>query len=144
MEARASREHGRLPLPKGEGWGEGLQTIESSLPPHPHPLPVGERESRRAADRVRAHHEGLRRNERNTLSSISLVESGSTRWTGRPRPDAENLRSGTRHAPRQAADAHRHPRPNPFDCAAYLSRFHVPSAVPPIDAGRLQVNWSAE
>src|SRR5438093_11139678 len=65
MEPRACREHGRLPLPKGEGWGEGLQAIESSLPPHPHPLPVGEREFRRAADRVRAHYEGPRQNERN-------------------------------------------------------------------------------
>src|SRR5215510_9319251 len=52
-EARPSQDCGRPPLPKGEGWGEGLQTIESSLPPHPHPLRVGERESRRAVVRVR-------------------------------------------------------------------------------------------
>jgi len=42
------RRHGLLPLPKGEGWGEGLQTLDRSDPPHPNPLPVGERESRRA------------------------------------------------------------------------------------------------
>src|SRR5262249_25421030 len=33
------RRHGLLPLPKGEGWGEGLQRIEGSDPPHPNPLP---------------------------------------------------------------------------------------------------------
>jgi hypothetical protein len=26
------------------GWGEGLQSIERSFPPHPLPLPCGERE----------------------------------------------------------------------------------------------------
>jgi len=46
--ARPGRELGRLPLPKGEGWGEGLQTIDRPEPPHPNPLPCGERESRRA------------------------------------------------------------------------------------------------
>src|SRR5262250_2711684 len=48
FEARPSRDCGLLPLPKGEGWGEGLQPIERSEPPHPNPLPCGERESRRA------------------------------------------------------------------------------------------------
>jgi hypothetical protein len=48
-EARPSHEFGRLPLPQGEGWGEGLQTIDRSEPPHPNPLPDGERESGRAA-----------------------------------------------------------------------------------------------
>src|SRR5712672_171252 len=34
------------PSPRGgEGWGEGVP-IERLVPPHPHPLPVGERESR--------------------------------------------------------------------------------------------------
>src|SRR6516162_701654 len=36
--------HGMLPLPWGEGWGEGLRPIESQEPPHPNPLPCGERE----------------------------------------------------------------------------------------------------
>src|SRR5437868_6958073 len=54
FEARPGRDCGQLPLPKGEGWGEGLQTIDRSQPPHPNPLPAGERESRRAAGGVRA------------------------------------------------------------------------------------------
>jgi hypothetical protein len=57
FEARRSHEHGRLPLPKGEGWGEGLQTIDESEPPHPLPLPAGERESRRAVIESRARQE---------------------------------------------------------------------------------------
>src|SRR5689334_8560374 len=57
IKAEASRECGRLPLPKGEGWGEGLQTSDRSEPPHPNPLPVGEREFRRAVMRVRAQQE---------------------------------------------------------------------------------------
>src|SRR5215470_2380571 len=37
------------PSPEGRGGGvRGYKTIESPVPPHPHPLPVGERESRRA------------------------------------------------------------------------------------------------
>src|SRR6185295_5092434 len=36
------------PSSVGEGWGEGLQTIDRSEPPHPNPLPAGERESRPA------------------------------------------------------------------------------------------------
>jgi hypothetical protein len=40
----AATHAGALPLPKGEGWGEGLQTIDKSDPPHPTPLPDGERE----------------------------------------------------------------------------------------------------
>src|SRR6267142_1800484 len=39
---------------RGEGWGEGA-TIERLVPPHPHPLPDGERESRRAALGVCTH-----------------------------------------------------------------------------------------
>ena len=49
MESRASRKHGLLPLPAGERGGvRGLRTIDGAVPPHPRPLPVGERESRRA------------------------------------------------------------------------------------------------
>src|SRR5262249_36637985 len=48
FKAQRAGKCGRFPLPKGEGWGEGLQNIERSDPPHPNPLPVGERESRRA------------------------------------------------------------------------------------------------
>src|SRR4029079_18269345 len=33
-----------LPLPLGEGWGEGLSPLDKSGPPHPNPLPDGERE----------------------------------------------------------------------------------------------------
>src|SRR4051812_10349906 len=37
LEAQPSRDCGLLPLPKGEGWGEGLQTIESPNPLTPSP-----------------------------------------------------------------------------------------------------------
>src|SRR5262249_26973751 len=71
---------GLLPLPEGEGWGEGLQTIDRCDPPHPHALPPksyisdfginkcrtrvtpssdGERESRRAALEGRARQQSL-------------------------------------------------------------------------------------
>src|SRR6266850_5072996 len=63
FKARPCRECGLLPLPKGEGWGEGLQTIDRSEPPHPTPLPCGERDSRRAAVKLRAHQQGLRETE---------------------------------------------------------------------------------
>src|SRR5215475_4602632 len=44
----AVRQARHAPSPqRGEGWGEG-GTIERLVPPHPLPLPVGERESRRA------------------------------------------------------------------------------------------------
>src|SRR5882724_2575005 len=81
MRPKAQRSHdcGLLPLPKGEGWGEGFVTLDRSEPPHPHPLPsrsrifptsaisisdrtrvnpssTGERESRRAAVKVRTFH----------------------------------------------------------------------------------------
>jgi hypothetical protein len=56
--ARPRHELGRLPLPKGEGWGEGLQTIEKSEPPHPNPLPCGERGFRRAGIAGRAYQQG--------------------------------------------------------------------------------------
>ena len=56
LKARPSNDCGRLPLPKGEGWGEGLQTIDRFELPHPHPLPVEERESGRAVVRFRALH----------------------------------------------------------------------------------------
>src|SRR5262245_11295919 len=79
-------EYGLLPLPKGEGWGEGLQTIEGSDPPHPHPLrsrsrmfPTsatslsgrtrvnpssdGERESRRAVFKLRVHQQSLQQQD---------------------------------------------------------------------------------
>jgi len=40
FEARCVGEHGLLPLPKGEGWGGGSQTIESPTPsPQPSPQP---------------------------------------------------------------------------------------------------------
>jgi hypothetical protein len=35
---------GVLPLPWGEGWGEGVMPLDMLEPPHPHPLPCGERE----------------------------------------------------------------------------------------------------
>src|SRR5215813_9604930 len=73
MEPRVCREHGLLPLPAGERGGVRGFTIEGLGPPHPHPLPAGERESRRAANRGRAHHEGLDRNERNKLSGPILT-----------------------------------------------------------------------
>jgi hypothetical protein len=44
LASSASSELGLLPLPKGEGWGEGLRSIEGLEPPHPNPLPAGERE----------------------------------------------------------------------------------------------------
>src|SRR6185436_12349014 len=44
FEAWEWRECGRLPLPAGERGGvRGLRSIDSAVPPHPHPLPVGER-----------------------------------------------------------------------------------------------------
>src|SRR3954453_12857935 len=90
FKARPSHECGLLPLPKGEGWGEGLQTIDRSEPPHPNPLPsprrrfptssmklsgrtlvnpssAGERESRRATVKLCAHYEGARQYESNVL-----------------------------------------------------------------------------
>src|SRR5262245_42679162 len=45
-------ELGQARVRMGEGWGEGLQTIDKLEPPHPNPLPCGERESRRAAPKV--------------------------------------------------------------------------------------------
>src|SRR3954467_13428600 len=59
-QARPSRDCGLLPLPKGEGGGEASQTIESSLPAPPTPLPDGERESRRASVGGRAYQQRLR------------------------------------------------------------------------------------
>ena len=56
LKARPGHDRGLLPLPKGEGWGEGLQTIERPDPPHPNPLPCGERESLRAAVKVSDQH----------------------------------------------------------------------------------------
>jgi hypothetical protein len=41
LRARPSNRCGLLPLPKGEGWGEGLQTIESSIPLTPSVSPMG-------------------------------------------------------------------------------------------------------
>ena len=35
---------GYIRLRLGEGWGEGLKSIDRSDPPHPNPLPCGERE----------------------------------------------------------------------------------------------------
>jgi tripartite-type tricarboxylate transporter receptor subunit TctC len=55
LKARPSHDCGLLPLPKGEGWGEGFVTLDRPDPPHP----VGERESRRAAVIVRASHSRL-------------------------------------------------------------------------------------
>src|SRR5215510_3843664 len=34
----------RAPSPIGRGWGEGIWPLDRSEPPHPTPLPVGERE----------------------------------------------------------------------------------------------------
>jgi NitT/TauT family transport system substrate-binding protein len=45
----ACRELGRLPLPLGEGWGEGFRSIDRAVPPHRNPLPTGERESTESA-----------------------------------------------------------------------------------------------
>src|SRR5262249_32367042 len=67
MEPRVCREHGLLPLPAGERGGARGFTIEGLGPPHPPPLPAGERDPRCAEKRGRAHHEGLDRNERNML-----------------------------------------------------------------------------
>src|SRR5690349_13925403 len=48
----ANRRARSAPSPhRGEGWGEGV-TIERLVPPHPRPLPDGERASRRAVIRV--------------------------------------------------------------------------------------------
>src|SRR5579864_2426823 len=46
--ANYSHDEGALPLPLGEGWGEGLRSLESERTPHPiccanRPLPTGER-----------------------------------------------------------------------------------------------------
>jgi hypothetical protein len=41
---------------RGEGWGEGVTTFRICSPSPP-PLPAGERESRRAKHRIRAHYE---------------------------------------------------------------------------------------
>jgi hypothetical protein len=49
MELCVATPAGALPLPKGESWGEGLQTIDRSEPPHPTPLPCGEREQAESA-----------------------------------------------------------------------------------------------
>src|SRR5206468_2592689 len=73
FKARPSRECGLLPLPKGEGWGEGLQTIDRFEPPHPNPLPCGERESGRAVIRVRAHQEGKRAMSKRSTTLLLLA-----------------------------------------------------------------------
>jgi hypothetical protein len=52
---------GALPLPKGEGWGEGLQTIEGTDPPHPTPLRWGEREQAESAARTASKSQGEKR-----------------------------------------------------------------------------------
>ena len=36
---------GRLLLPQGEGWDEGIKKQKALLTPHPNPLPVRERGS---------------------------------------------------------------------------------------------------
>jgi hypothetical protein len=41
IKARPSGKRGLLPLPKGEGWGEELQTIERSNPLTPSLSPMG-------------------------------------------------------------------------------------------------------
>src|SRR5882757_5225172 len=44
------RDLGVLPLPWGEGWGEGLWSLDRFEPPHPYPLPCGERGPTELAD----------------------------------------------------------------------------------------------
>src|SRR5215467_6143277 len=70
--ARPSHECGRLPLPKGEGWGERLQSIEGSLPPHP-PSPRWGEGVPPCPTRVRAHQQSLHRYE--TCSKLTLQPS---------------------------------------------------------------------
>jgi len=44
--AQSSNEGGRLPLPIGERGGvRGFRSLDKFEPPHPNPLPSGERES---------------------------------------------------------------------------------------------------
>src|SRR5262245_49394513 len=95
LSAGTSGECGLLPLPEGEGWGEGLQTSDSLVPPHPHPLPVGEREYRRAAPEVVPHKTGRcgwrqhwRTNELSTARSRSLpagCDGSAAPWRSRSR-----------------------------------------------------------
>src|SRR6266850_1945436 len=73
FKARPCRECGLLPLPKGEGWGEGLQTIDRSEPPHPNPLPCGERESGRAVIKGRAHQQGSQTMLKRWTTLLSLA-----------------------------------------------------------------------
>src|SRR5918992_3173779 len=49
FEANSFGDGGPLPLPEGEG-GEGLRSLDSIEPPHPNPLPCGERERTRRVD----------------------------------------------------------------------------------------------
>src|SRR5215470_4196028 len=103
LKARLSRECGLLPLPKGEGWGEGLQTINRSEPPHPIPLHPksdisdfgiqecrtrvnpssdGERESGRAVIKVRAHQQGKQAMSKRWTSLLLLATAGAALSAG--------------------------------------------------------------
>src|SRR5262245_25804018 len=96
FKAWPSRECGLLPLPKGEGWGEGLQTIDRSAPPHPNPLPAGEREYRRAAIGVRAHQEGkrtmLKRSTTLLLLATTCVALGASDALAQNAPNCTAMR----------------------------------------------------
>src|SRR5262245_11795058 len=94
LKARRNRECGLLPLPKGEGWGEGLQTIDKSDPPHPNPLPDGERESRRAAGQVRAPYKAWHQRQPALVprtigwpmpSGLASISTNAARATSLPR-----------------------------------------------------------
>jgi protein ImuA len=68
------------PLPWGEVGsrsdpGEGLRPIESHLPPHPNPLPPGERESRRIRGTAKRHLVWL-------AEDMALAESGAPHGPG--------------------------------------------------------------
>src|SRR5262249_29394822 len=52
-------EFGLPPLPQGEGWGEGLCSLDRSEPPHPSPLPCGERERTECVAKLRRHRDAL-------------------------------------------------------------------------------------
>jgi oligopeptide/dipeptide ABC transporter ATP-binding protein len=59
MDAQSIRTTGPAPSPRwGEGWGEGGGPVERSSPPHPDPLPNGEREVAEFASPPCVHSSG--------------------------------------------------------------------------------------